>query len=306
MERAFHNWIKNRIQCGSRVKVGIGDDAAVLQDSDLRWVVSTDMIASGVHFDDQEHALHLIGRKLMAVNLSDLAAMGATPVAALLDFLLPSQFSIEEAQQIFIGSQKIAEEFGVDIVGGDTNRWEGKLVLSATVLGLEGVTADGPVAWKMSGAQVGDQIIVSGSFGGSILGHHLTFTPRVKLASQLIRDFEINAATDVSDSLSLDLAAIASSSGVGLELDVDQIPISEAAQTLSAQDGLSSLEHALIDGEDFELIFMAAQGESERLVNEYSGGVRLSVVGRVIAEAGLWLCYADGRRERFEAKGYSH
>ena len=126
------------------------------------------------------------------------------------------------------------------------------------------------------------------------------------MANQLVRNYKINAATDASDSLSLDLAAIASSSGVGVELDVDQIPISDAARNLAAKDGLSPLEHALTDGEDFELILVASPSVSKRIKDEYSGGVTLSVVGRVIAESGLWLCHGDGRRERYEAKGYSH
>jgi thiamine-monophosphate kinase len=306
MERGFHTWIKSQVRYDERIKIGIGDDAAVLNESQLSWVVSTDLIADGVHFETQQHALDLIGRKVMAVNLSDLAAMGATPVAALLDFLLPHEFSLNDSQQIFHGCQRLADQFNVQIIGGDTNRWDGKLVLGATVLGVEGVTANGPTVWQMNRAKVGDQIIASGSFGGSILGHHLEFTPQVDLASYLIKNYEISAATDVSDSLSLDLAAIGTASQVGVELDSDRIPIAEAAKQLSISDGITPLQHALIDGEDFELILTASPAETKRIINEYSGSGKLSVIGRIVSTDGFWLCHSDGRRESFAPAGYSH
>ena len=307
MEREFHAWLKLQSDENPLVKLGIGDDAAVLRSFShaAGMVLTSDAIAEGTHFKSAEHSLELIGRKAMAVNLSDIAAMGATPIAALVTMVLPNHYSLEHAQQIFGGCKKLADEFNVAIIGGDTNRWSGELVVSVTLIGREFATPDSFRLWQMNGAQAGDLVVVSGSFGGSILGHHLNFTPRVRLARHLIQNYHIHAATDVSDSLSLDLNAVAMASHVGVELDVEQIPVSRAAELLAVQTGRSPSDHALTDGEDFELILAVAPSELGQMMNDATIRNELTVVGKFVEPVGFWLC-TSGRREAILPRGYSH
>ncbi len=266
MEREFHHWLKNQLPATKLVELGVGDDAAVLSwPTGASVVITTDAIADGTHFDRNQHDLSRIGRKLIAVNLSDIAAMGAKPVAAVLTFNVPQGFTLPELQQLFLGCQQICDEFGVVIVGGDTNTCHGPLNVSATLIGCP-VEIPGPLSvWKMSSAQAGDEIVVSGEFGGSLLGHHFDFLPEIRLAEYLVKNYQVHAATDISDSLTLDLAAVATQSGLGVELRVDQIPIAAAAYELADRDGKSALAHALTDGEDFGLLLAVPPLQWQRL-----------------------------------------
>lgn len=316
LEREFHRWLKQQNQTpisaekNVNVKLGVGDDAAILHGCGGSGIVlATDAIAEGTHFVLAQHDLELIGRKALAVNLSDIAAMGATPVAALLTLQLPSGFSIEQAQRIFLGVKKLADEFSVAIIGGDTNRWEGPLVVSVTVVGhefcsvIENETA--AKSWRIGGAKVGDAIVVSGSFGGSILGHHLDFTPRVHLAQHLIANYNIHAATDVSDSLSLDLSAMASESQLGVEVELNQLPIAAAAIELAKTSERTTWQHALSDGEDFELVLAVPPDELTRICNDPVCQTLLTVIGKFVSEPGFRLL-DDGSLIPFDVQGYSH
>ena len=260
LEREIYQWLRQQVgqSLRSDILIGVGDDAAVVRGSAKPSVVSTDTIADGTHFLITEHPLELIGRKSLAVNLSDIAAMGAKPTTALLHWLLPSSFSLEQAKSLFRGIKKLADQHGVEIVGGDTNCWDGPLVIGATAIGeLRSLEA----VWRINGASPGDAIFVSGDFGGSILGHHLSFEPAVKLASRLADLGVVNAATDASDSLTSDLQAMTVASNCGAEINLDQIPVAEAARERarsSADDATDpqavkqiALQHALTDGEDF-------------------------------------------------------
>ena len=268
MEHQFHHWIKQNFKRpepgdDSHVILGPGDDAAIVRvDSGRSILFATDTIAEGTHFDLAKHDLELVGRKSLAVNLSDIAAMGGRPESAVLNFMLPKQFGIEEAKSIFNGVQELANRFGMSVVGGDSNRWDGKLVVGATVLGSRKSTE---VGWSIAGANPGDAIVVTGEFGGSIHGRHLSFEPRVDLAMYLAGNFQINGATDASDSLSLDLNAmlLASQSGLGADLDLSAIPISNDVRESEAN---LRLNRALTDGEDFELILAVPPDEFDLLL----------------------------------------
>lgn len=295
MEHEFHRWLKTQTvpsAVSAQVLIGIGDDAAMLSGSDDSIFIATDTIAEGTHFDLAQHSLELVGRKALAVNLSDLAAMAARPVATVLSFLLPKSFGLGEAQLLYKGIAKFADEYDVAIVGGDTNTWDGPLVLGATVIGKRDPEQNG---WTIDGVKTGDSIVVSGCFGGSIHGRHLTFTPRVELALYLAEHYKINAATDVSDSLSLDLNALASASGVGVDFECGAIPISSDVQE---EDPETALQHALCDGEDFELILSVPESEIGRLMTDPDVPIKLTVLGtatdehlelRTMDDEGSWI-----------------
>jgi thiamine-monophosphate kinase len=193
----------------------------------------------------------------------------------------------------------VADAFDTAVVGGDTNSWDGPLVISVTVLGT--ATGRGPV--RRSGARPGDWLLVTGPLGGSIRGHHLDFTPRVREAIRLHGAADLHAMIDISDGLAADLAHICRESGCGAVLRAEAIPISDAAGAMA--DGQSPLEHALGDGEDFELLFAVSADDGRRLLTTQPvGGITLTHVGECV-EQGMWL-QADGRRQVLVARGYVH
>ncbi|HUE72829.1 MAG TPA: thiamine-phosphate kinase [Pirellulaceae bacterium] len=301
METQFIEWLRSQVSRHPRVPLGIGDDAAVVDlPAGKQWVVTTDMLMDDVDFHVGQHEPARIGRKSLAVNLSDLAAMGARPVACFVSVALPRQGGGELARAIYEGVFALARQFDTAIGGGDTNSWDGKLVINVTAVG----EVETGKAWQRSGARAGDQILVTGEFGGSILGKHFDFTPRVAEAIWLAENAQITAAIDVSDGLSLDLSRICQESGCGAVLDLNSIPIAVAAANQA--DKLTPLEHALGDGEDFELILAVAADEAERLLTLQPLAVPLTRIGQFVAEPGLWSQMADGTRAPLAPRGYEH
>lgn len=303
MEPLIVQWLRDRYPPSDRLRVGIGDDAAILDLADgPRTVVTTDLLMDGVDFEVAHCGPARVGRKALAVNLSDLAAMAATPVAVCVSLALPRSANLAFVQALYQGMDALANEFGVVIAGGDTNCWDQPLAISLTAIGQ--TTSDGPLL--RSGAAPGDEILVTGAFGGSILGGHFDFQPRVAEALLLNRDYELHAGLDVSDGLSLDLARLAEASGCGAELDLDQVPIAAAAGVLADQDGVSALQHALADGEDFELILAVPPASAQRLLARQPLAVPLTRVGKFIERAGLWQRGIDGDRIPLAPQGYLH
>jgi thiamine-monophosphate kinase len=303
MEQEFIRWLRQRYASSDKnIKLGIGDDAAVFAPESFPLVVACDSIADGTHFDSRTHALRMIGRKAIAVNLSDIAAMGARPLYATLSFMLPKAYAVEQVQEIFLGAAELAEEFGVQIIGGDTNSWRGKLVVGATLIGQVEHSI-----WRMSGARPGDAIVVTGEFGGSILSHHMDFSPRCQLAERLSGRYSIEAATDVSDALAFDLDQMCLLSGCGAEIELNKIPISPAAKDLAnSQGGKSELEHALYDGEDFELILAVAPDALAAVLSDELFGAELTVVGRFVPGSTVIAIESDGSSRPLLIKGYTH
>src|ERR1019366_5184421 len=213
------------------------------------WLITTDMLLEGSHFVLADVGPRRVGRKAMAVNLSDIAAMGGRPIAAFASVALPRGNTEVIAKELYLGMLDMAAPFHTDIAGGDTNSWNGGLVISVTVLGEPG--PQGPILRR--GARPGDWLFVTGPLGGSILGKHLDFTPRIKEALLLQEHAAIHAMIDISDGLSADAFHICEESACGLVLVAERIPIADAARGLAV--GKAPLDHALTDGEDFELAF---------------------------------------------------
>src|SRR4030081_475804 len=181
-EFAYINWLRQRPPADPRVLIGPGDDAAALRlTPGAPCLVTTDMLLEGSCFILAEAGPRAVGRKAMAVNLSDIAAMAGRPVAAVVSAGLPRQGGRALAEELYLGLREMADAFDTAIVGGDTNSWNGPLVINVTLLGE--ATARGPVT--RAGARPGDWLLVTGPVGGSILGKHLSFTPRVAEALQL-------------------------------------------------------------------------------------------------------------------------
>lgn len=293
-EFEFIDWIRDRTPAAGRVLVGPGDDCAVLEPGRSPLLVTTDMLMDGTDFVLEEVGARRVGRKAMAVNLSDIAAMAGEPVAAVVAVALPRHSNI--AEELYLGLRETADAFGVPIVGGDTNSWNGPLVISVTAFG----ESDRPVL--RNGAKPGDWLFVTGPLGGSILGHHLDFAPRVREALLLRSSVELHAMIDISDGLSQDLHHILTESRCGAELDAAAIPISDAARTLAARTGKSPLEHALCDGEDFELVFAVSAEGGAKLIAE--SPVPVWKIGECVPD-GYWIV-ENGVRRPLAPTGWVH
>ena len=304
MERDFIAWLRERLPPHPLLLLGPGDDAAVLNMKGVdECVVTVDLLTDQVDFILSEVDPRRVGRKALAVNLSDMAAMAAIPLAAVIAVALPRQGGRELAVQLYEGILPLAEKYNVAIAGGDTNSWDGPLVITATVLGKP--SAQGPLS--RSGARPGDRIIVTGAFGGSILGRHFDFEPRVIEALALAKSFRLHAGMDVSDGLTLDLSRLAAESGVGAIVDIERIPIHDDAHRLAARDGRSPLEHALGDGEDFELLLAVEPKEAKRMPAIIANtDVALTDIGGFVAEPGLWQRGTDGAVRPLTPTGWEH
>lgn len=305
MEHELIAWIDERVKCVPGVRLGIGDDAAILAPSPgCEMVVTTDMLMDQVDFIWGTHDPLLIGRKCLAVNLSDLAAMAAKPIAAFVSLAIPRSFSLMQVQQLLQGALDLAAEFEIQIAGGDTNTYDGPLVVSVTAIGETPIGR----AWTRSGVKLGDRILVTGPLGGSITEKQFTFMPRVKEALAWREIVNIHAAIDISDGFSLDLTRLLKLSRVGAIVEETHIPITNAARELAKNGaGKSPLAHALSDGEDFELILCAAPDAAKRLFDFAADrGHTLIDVGEITKGNAAQLRDAEGRLSPMPIAGYEH
>ena len=306
MESALIAWLRERLPPHPLLKLGIGDDAAVLNMAGVeRCAITVDALTDHVDFElSRGDDPRRVGRKALAVNLSDLAAMAARPLAAVVALVLPKKNGLSLSQALFEGMLPLAEQYNVAMAGGDTNSWDGPLAVSITLLGK--VTDCGPLV--RGGARPGDRILATGSFGGSILGRHFDFQPRVDEALLLNESYELHAGIDVSDGLSIDLYRMAKESGCGAILQADAIPIADDARELSRTraDGVSPLDHALGDGEDFELLLAVAPEEAKRILADRPLDILLTDIGEFVAEPGLWQRDATGTKKPLAPKGWEH
>ena len=306
MESEFIAWLRERLPPHPLLRLGPGDDAAI-----LRWagrgdcVVTVDLLSDGVDFDLAAIDARRAGRKALAANLSDLAAMAARPVAVVVAVALPRRGGKRLAVELYEGMIPLAQRYATAIAGGDTNSWNGPLAISVTAIGE--ATSRGPLI--RGGAKPDDRIVVTGEFGGSILGKHLDFEPRVDAALLLNERYELHAGIDCSDGLSLDLSRLAGESGCGAALDLERIPIAAAAHELAVRESATrksaadcslatmARKHALADGEDFELILAVPPVDAERMLAEQPlTPLRLTEIGRFVAERGLWEIMPGGGR----------
>jgi thiamine-monophosphate kinase len=301
------DWIRQRERPrpGGWTSLGIGDDCAILRiPSSTQLLVTTDMLMDGRHFRLEQDGPEAVGYKALAVNLSDIAAMAGIPRAAVVAVALPRDGAVTIAQGLHAGMRPLAERFGVDLVGGDTNAWDGPLVISVTLIGE--ATDRGAV--RRAGALPGDVIFVTGPLGGSLAtGRHLRPEPRIAEALALNQGATIHAMIDISDGLSSDLSHILNESGgLGAVLDAAAIPIHPDAWEISRRDGVPALDHALSDGEDFELCLVVPAGEAIRLAASPPLPASLYRIGEITDVKGMWLRDHDGRLRAIESRGFDH
>ncbi|MEM9825692.1 MAG: thiamine-phosphate kinase [Planctomycetota bacterium] len=306
METSFLAYVRGRCRRLPQVELGIGDDAAVYEPRG-RQVVCTDQIIDRVDFELDQHCPADIGFKSVAINLSDIAAMGARPRSMLVTLAVPRRPDNSElAAAVYEGIIEAAAEYHVAIIGGDLSVHDGPLMVSVTMIGELDATW---TPWKRSGGKVGDAVYLSGPVGGSLLGRHLRPKPRLDLVDTLRDDFNVTAAIDVSDSLSIDLDRLCAASGIGVRLDVDAIPIHRDAEKRSEETGRSPFRHAWSDGEDFELLLCVAPEDASRIESartEASSPLGdLQRIGELTSRRGLWKLEA-GKLLRLPPQGFIH
>ena len=307
------------------VVCGIGDDCAVLEAGGReRLLVTTDMLVERIHFLRDGITPRQLGHKTMAVNLSDVAAMGGEPTAAFLAMGLCSDLEVSFIEEFREGLLACAREHQVDLLGGDTVSCKRDLVLCLTVLGR----ADRDEVVLRSGARPGDRVLVGGVVGDSAAGLHLVLgrpgdigavararllrahlepQPQVALGRLLATRRLATAMIDVSDGVLQDLGHICEESGVGAEIDADCLPVSDDARRLAAAAGLDARDWALAGGEDFVLLF-CAPAEREREVQEACRdqlGIEVASIGMITGQAGVRV-RRDKEWREVTVRGHDH
>lgn len=274
-----------------RAPFGIGDDCAVLPGSRGRQLITVDPVIYRRHFDDTVPP-RAVGAKLLKRNLSDLAAMGGRPTAAVLALTLDARVSLRWLEEFYRGLAGSARNYGVPIVGGDVAQADGILAASLTLLGA----ATGRRVLTRTGAKRGDAIYVTGVLGHSLAsGHHFRFTPRLREGAWLAGRNEVRAMMDVSDGLAKDLHALTPGNTTPALL-ASALPLRAGADVRSA----------LTNGEDYELLFaLSAGADAEKFHRDWRRAfprTRLSRIGRFVRPADL---PADALRLA-AYRGYEH
>jgi len=285
------NRFQKKIRIDSSVIEGSGDDCAVLKFNKSSYQLFTcDMIVEGVDFFKNTD-LKLVGRKALAISISDIAACGGIPKHAVVTLGLSGNMQVSQIDRLAEGLFALAREFNINIVGGDISA-SSKLIIDVSMLGI----VEKNKLCLRRGAKSGDIIMVTGEFGGSLKGKHLKFTPRLKEAQFLVNNFKINAMIDVSDGLVVDLGHILKQSSVGAVLYESLVPLSR--QVRRAQDALCS-------GEEFELLFCASREQASKIIK--STRYRFKVIGEIMPESfGLRLINHKNRYSRLNLRGYRH
>ncbi len=312
--------IRARFRQPTAPDYGIGDDCALLTPRvGMQIAVSTDLMTEGVHFDRSYMPAIALGRKALAVNLSDLAAMGAIPRVFFLSFALPRAFSVDYLDGVLEGLAAMADEHDCLLAGGDTCGSQSGLTISITVLGEQ----KPQYMVKRSGAQAGHDIWVSGTLGDAAAGleqlqkgavacdqflvsRHLDPAPRVGLGIVLAESESVSSMIDISDGLYGDVGHCMRLSGVGAAINLNSLPLSLPYRTFSRQQHDPWLA-ALTGGEDYELCFTAAPQHEETICNlAKTTGIPVTKIGTVTEQSGVTLYTADGSPYQPERSSYTH
>lgn len=268
-----------------------GDDCAVLAFDKDNWQLFTcDMIVEGQDFTANDN-FRLIGRKALAVSISDIAACGGIPRYAVVSLAMPANTTVYAADNIMKGMVSIAGEYKVNIVGGDISRAP-CLIIDVSMIGV----VEKKHLVLRSGAKAGDIIFVTGSLGGSIKGKHLKFIPRIKEARYLVQNFKVNAMIDISDGLAQDLSHILKASKVGGRIYENLLPVSKEAK--NRKDVLSG-------GEDFELLFTLPLKQAKKIITRNLK--QFKPIGEIRdKQYGLKLIDKNNQEKDMPALGYRH
>jgi thiamine-monophosphate kinase len=257
-------------------------------------------VIDGVDFRLAECGPEAAARKAIAVTASDLAATASVPRAAIVAVALPRGVSFATFDGLAKGFERAAKEVGCDLVGGDTSTYDGPLAITVALAG-----EPGPMGVVLRrGAVVGDALSVTGPLGGSILGRHLTFSPRLREALLLAERRVPHAMMDLSDGLAADLPRLCAASACGADVEAESVPVHDDARRVPGAE--TPLSHALLDGEDFELLLAHAPLADADVRDLAARGVVLHRIGTVTAEAGALRLREGGVSRPFPRGGFDH
>ncbi len=308
-------WIQQQAGSSSHLSRGIGDDCSIQpQKGGQDLLTSTDLLIEGIHFRREWSSWFDLGRKAAAVNISDIAAMGGAPQSLFLGIGRPEEMSDGEIEEFISGFLAEVKSYGAVLAGGDTCRSPGPLLISVTVQGT--VRAGEAICRK--GASYGDAIYVSGFLGDSALALHLlqsgeqpdnylagrfnTPTPRVSLGQELSKRQLATAMLDISDGLLADLGHILDASGVGAELNLSKIPLSDPFQKILSGD-LTIIDLALSGGEDYELVFTSPLKDLDTQIDP---AYAVTQIGMISPEEGLRIHQPNGELYHCRRGGFDH
>ncbi len=299
----FISWLKDNLKQGEGVIVGPGDDCAVLDVADYSQItISTDTLLEGTHFSTKDEAYD-IGWKTVAVNLSDMAAMGCRPLWAVTGLGFNRGSDSDWLKNFTKGLIACSENHALSLVGGDFTTSSNGTSITMTIVGIP--FSSNPV--YRSGAKVGDIIAVTGSLGGSIKNKHLNFNPRIKESEWLCKNSLPNAMMDISDGISLDLRRLCSESKVGAIIEEDKLPISEDAKAMAMTDKKSAINHALTDGEDFELLLTIDENKWNTIKSNWNLPTAITEIGKITNDCNtLSLRDINGKEAELPKGGYIH
>jgi len=309
----------------SAVSLGIGDDAAAVIPSPNKYsLLTTDSLVEGIHFTRAFSSFHQVGFKALAVNLSDIAAMGGVARFFLVSLGLPKDLSLRDLDQLYRGLAKGMQEFGLALVGGNTSATTGPFFITITLLG----EVDKDVMLRRDGAKPGDALFVTGTLGDAAAGLEILkkglalggrsslirrqLRPKARLREgRLLAEAHIpSAMMDVSDGLTADLTHILKQSGLGAELDLPQIPLSAALKCYVKKYAPEKdpLDYALYGGEDYELLFSVPEKNIQKLeALIQSGEIQACRIGTMCPQKkGLIAKEADGRTRKIHPRGHDH
>jgi thiamine-monophosphate kinase len=317
-ERALIERITARLTSPGWVLVGPGDDAAVIEpERRMADVLTTDAFVEGIHFDRRFCPPDAIGHKALAVNLSDLAAMGAVPRAALLSLVLPDALPAIDVDGILDGLLALAARHKVILVGGNITRSPGPLVVDVTAVGAVAPRR----VLRRSGARPGDEVYVTGTVGTGVAGlqafregghlpdaqaHYLRPEPRTRAGLLLGRNRAATACIDLSDGLADAVRQVAHASGVGIAIRADALPIQDAVRDWFVQHRADPAIAAIAGGDDYELLFTARPTQRGRLraVRSHVGNLAITRIG-VVSRGGEVVLQTDAGGRELPA-GFEH
>ncbi|MCP4602212.1 MAG: thiamine-phosphate kinase [Proteobacteria bacterium] len=311
---------------GSHVIQGIGDDTAVLRFSKDRLILATcDVQIEGIHFISSAFLPEQIGYRAAAVNLSDIAAMGGTPTFAVVSLAVPKETKVDTISGIYTGLQTGLEKWGAEIVGGNTAELPERIAIDVTLMG----EVDPNLLLLRSGAEPGDILCVTGDLGASAAGlkllerpslrveekireqalqAHCTPVPRIPEARFLAKTGNVTACIDVSDGVRGDAAHIADKSGVAVHVELNKIPVAEAAIRVADAAGLDAHRLAISGGEDFELLFTIRHNKVDDVLKELElgTGTKATAIGEIKSGPAEVQIEKEGQPIDFPAGGFDH